>query len=136
MDEQEELRLWKEIGARLRDARLRRKMTLEDVVGALEPPITFGALGHYELGRRPLSLPLAIALADILHVSAAELLGLEEADMTNEELRLMTSFRRLPERDQKTYTDRIEKLAQLYDQPLPDERPTPPRHTRRKHKSR
>ena len=131
MTEEEEKRLWKEIGARLRDARLGRKMTLEGVVEALDNSITFGALAHYERGVRPLPLPTAIQLARLLRIPAAELLGLTEEDMTNEELRLMASFRRLSVKDQKAYTDRIERLASLLDTPLPDERKPKPKKPKR-----
>ncbi len=127
----DELRLRKEIGARLRTARLGANVTLEGLAALLGNVVTFGALGHYESGRRPLPLPIAIALADILHVNAAELLGIEDADMSNDELRLMAAIRRLPLLDQQAYIERIEKHAKIFEQPLPDE-PAKVRKPRRK----
>ena len=86
MTEEEEKRLWKEIGARLKTARLGRKMTLEGVVEAPGQLHYFrGARTPRELAGVPYRFPTAvIQLARLLRIPAAELLGIEEEDMTNE----------------------------------------------------
>lgn len=116
--------LWQQIGKRLREARLRRKLTLEGAVALLPFPLTFGALGHYERGIRPVPLPELIELARVLHTTPGEVYGLGETDMMlqQDELQLINAFRRLPLDDRQKYLERITGLAKLYGDPVPDER--------------
>lgn len=63
-------------GARLRDARLRRQMTQEDV--ARVSGLTQYAVSHFECDRRAPSIHNLTALCQAIMVSSDELLGLDK----------------------------------------------------------
>lgn len=126
MDERKERTLRKEIGRRLQQARLSRKLTLEALSAEINDAIGAAAINHYEKGRRRPGPLEATVLARALHVSPAYILCVDDAGesdmlLAEEELRLIISFRRLPLEDRKSYLERIEGLAKLYGEPVPDE---------------
>lgn len=129
VDARREKLIRKEIGARLRTARERHNLTLEDVAERIDYAISVPALSHYEHGRRrpgPLEI---LVLAQALQADPAYLLCVDSQKPANEmnglhddELRLIRAFRRLPMDDRAQYLKRLEALARIYADPVADER--------------
>lgn len=83
-------------------------------------------VGNYYQGTRLLGPEEAVILGDALGVPPAYVMCLE-GDMpilNKEERDLIRDWRVLPERDRNDYARRIHQLAQVYRDPVPDERLT------------
>lgn len=129
VDARREKLLRREIGARLRTARERQKLTLEDVAERTAYTLSVPAISHYEHGRRRPGPLEVILLARVLRADPAYLSCLEGDKPSNEmnslhedERRLILAFRRLPMDDREQYLRRLEALARVYADPVPDER--------------
>ncbi len=118
----------KEIGKRIRAERDALKWSLETLAqktaGARSGPLSKSRISNYEQGLR-LPGPREIkVLAQTLQADAAYLMCLDtgEDEMNKEEMDLLRNYRRLPENERLAYSRRIDSLAQLYRDPLPDEK--------------
>ena len=81
-----------EAGRRIRDARTRLKLRLEDVCANI-PEITVSRLSNWEQGRNMIGVDEAKKIAPILKVSAAYLLTLEDSQLDERESALLTLYR-------------------------------------------
>lgn len=117
----------KEAGRRLKDARLGKKLTLDELSRRIGGTLSVSRLSNYEQGTRMVGVREAMALYSVLGVTPAHLLcvDIEEGEMTPQETRLLRDFRALPERDRNEYSRRIEVLAMAYKEPVPDEKLSP-----------
>lgn len=121
----ERAQLRKDLGRAMRNARELRGYTLEDLAAKLD--ISFGQVGHWETGRRPIWVEDLVSVSRILHSDLPRLLqnrSGEADDLTlgEEELELIKNFRKLPLHDREQYLTRITGLAKIYGDPVPDER--------------
>lgn len=113
----------KESGKRLKAARTSKGWTLEEMSRRVGGVLSTSRLGNYEQGLRMMGVRECLALARVLSVKPSHLLCLEEdEDMTPQETNLLRNFRALPERERVEYARRIEVLAQVYREPVADER--------------
>lgn len=116
--------LKKAAGDLIRAARKARGWTLGKLAEELGYIVKPSALGNYEQGTRLAPQAVAIALERVLGIPAAKLLQVEGLDMelTRREIMLIEAFRLLPAADREAYLARIQKLATIYGEPVPDER--------------
>ena len=114
-------------GKRLRAVRESQHLTLEELSKKLNGWLSPSRLSNYEQGTRQLGIEEALALGPALGVEPAHLLCVDigGGEMTEQETRLLRNFRALPEKDRNDYGRRIEVLAQVYREPVPDERLSP-----------
>lgn len=113
----------KEIGARIRQARDRNKLSLKELAGRLDGLIKANAINMYEHGKRSPGVPEAVAIAKATGESAAYLLCVAgEDEMTKQELELLRNFRALDEKDRNSYARRIATIAMMHREPVPDEK--------------
>ncbi len=119
---------WKqEIGRRLQSARVAKlrpdgkKWSLEDLSKATDGLLSKSRISNYEQGVREPGPREASILADVLGVSAAWLLCLED-DMDKEETEFFRNWKALPENERRGFARRIAALALAYMEPLPDEK--------------
>ena len=93
-----ELELTREIGRRLRAARLDRGLNRSQLAALTDGLCSKSRISNYEQGLRRPSIEAAQVLAEALvTVSAAQLLGLEGGEddaLSNDEKRLLEAFRR------------------------------------------
>lgn len=118
----------KESGRRLKMARTRKNLTLDELSKKTGGLLSTSRLGNYEQGTRSLGVPESLALSSVLGVKASHLLcvdGDEGDEMTQQEVELLRNFRALPEKDRNDYARRIDNLAMIYREPVPDERLPP-----------
>lgn len=115
----------KESGRRLKGARTDKKFTLEELSRRVRGVYSASRLGNYEQGIRGLGPEEALVLSGVLGVKASYLLCVDETgegEMTVQEERMLRDFRALPEKDRNDYARRIEALAMIYREPVPDEK--------------
>lgn len=114
----------KESGRRLKVARNNKGWSLEELSRRMGGMYIASRIGNYEQGTRSYGAKEAIAFATVLGVEAAYLLCVDtpEGEMTQQETELLRNFRALPEKDRNDYSRRIEALAMVYREPVPDER--------------
>lgn len=121
------------IGARIRAAREGFGWTRGEL--AAKTGLLESRIGNYENGLRTPGPQEVVTLARALQERPAYLMGLEdEVALSPEEWALIRNLRTLPERDRLAYSRRIEQLAMVYREPVPDEdveralgRPEPPK---------
>lgn len=118
--------LSQEIGRRIRAARERNRLTLEELAAKLEGLIKKNAVNMYENGKRTPGPIEAVAIAKATGDSAAYLLCVaEEDELKKQELELLRNFRTLNEKDRNDYARRIATMAMMNRDPVPDERLSP-----------
>ena len=110
-----------EIGRRIRDAREKKGMSLEQLSKATGGVLSKSRIGNYEQALRMPGPFEADILAQALGVDPAYLLCLQQV-FTIQAIQLMRNFMALPEKDRNDYFRRIEVLALAYRQPVPDEK--------------
>lgn len=118
----------KESGRRLKVARQNMGWSLAGLSKKLGSLISPSRIGNYEQGTRAFGAKEALAFATVLKVEPSHLLCVEtalEGEMTVQETELLRNFRALPEKDRNEYSRRIEALAFVYREPVPDERLSP-----------
>lgn len=126
----------KEAGKRLRRAREAKRLTLDELCKRVGGLLSASRISNYEQGLRMIGVKEALALYSVLGVQPAHLLcvDVEEGDMTPQEINVLRNFRALPEKDRNDYDRRLQALALVYVEPVPDERhpsPTSPKPRRR-----
>lgn len=117
----------KESGRRLKVAREAKGWSLADLSKKLGGLLSPSRLGNYEQGTRAFGAKESLALASVLGIEPAYLLCVDapEGEMTPQETELLRDFRALPEKDRNEYARRIQALALVYREPVPDERLSP-----------
>lgn len=99
-----------QIGARLRQAREEKDLTLQELADKTRGKLSASRLGNYEQGTRLLKPPIAILLAPLLQKSAAWLLCVdEESTLTQDERTLLDIYRSTDERGKAN----IRSIAEL-----------------------
>lgn len=115
----------KEGGRRLKAARNDKGWSQKDLERQTGGVLSASRIGNYEAGIRQMKSKEALVLAKALGVEPSYLLcvdGEEGGEMTPQETLLLRNFRALPEKDRNAYARRIETLALMYREPVPDER--------------
>lgn len=118
---------WKRrIGKRLRELRDAEKWSLSEVEQRVQGKLSKSRLGNYEQGTRLIGLAESQLLADLYGVPSFYILCLEGDDdmlvLDKSEQQLIKDYRTLPERDRAEYARRIAALANVYRDPVADER--------------
>ena len=88
-----------EAGRRIREARNRLKLRLEDVCANI-PEITVSRLSNWEQGRNMIGVDEAKKIAPVLKVSAAYILTLEDSRLDEREGALLGMYRQTDKRGQ------------------------------------
>lgn len=113
----------KEIGRRIRRAREGLDLTLDQLSRDTGGLLSGSRISNYEQGLRYPGPEEILKLAGALGESAAYLMCLDSGgDVNEEEQKLLRNWRALPEKDRKDYARRIETVALMYREPLPDEK--------------
>ena len=129
---------WKRrIGARLKELREGKGWSLAQLERETKGRLGKSRLGNYEQGTRLPGLDESQVLARLYKVPSAYILCLDSDDsmvLTDKlEQQLIRDYRTLPERDRADYARRIAALANVYRDPVADERtagiPLPPTKT-------
>ena len=110
-----------EIGKRIRAAREKLEISLEELSRRTGGKLSKSRIGNYEQGLRMPGPLEANTLAAALGVDAAYLMCLQTV-FTAKAIELMRNWEALPEKDRMEYYRRIEVLALAYRQPVADER--------------
>lgn len=80
---------------RVREWRERRGLKLAQLANAIN--VTEGHMGNLERGRRELTKPVLERVARALSCEQADLLNLEDGGLTEQERRLIDTYREIPE---------------------------------------
>jgi len=117
----------KETGKRIREARANanggRGITLDELSERTKHVLSSSRISNYEQGLRLPKPQDALILGQALGVSAGHLMCLEgEEDMLPEESDLLRNWRALPENERNAYARRIQALALVYRDAVPDEK--------------
>ena len=113
-----------EIGKRIRAAREKLGISLEELSRRTGGKLSKSRIGNYEQGLRMPGPLEANTLAAALGVDAAYLMCLQTV-FTSKAIELMRNWEALPEKERLEYFRRIEVLALAYRQPVPDEKLSP-----------
>lgn len=113
-----------EIGKRIRAARAKLEISLEELSRRTGGKLSKSRIGNYEQGLRMPGPLEANTLAAALGVDAAYLMCLQTV-FTAKAIELMRNWEALPEKERLEYFRRIEVLALAYRQPVPDEKLSP-----------
>ena len=113
----------KEIGRRIRRARVGLNMTLGEVSRDTDGLLSGSRISNYEQGLRYPGPEEILKLAAVLGESAAYLMCLDSGeDVNEEEQKLLRNWRALPEKDRNDYARRIASMALIYKDAMPDEK--------------
>lgn len=112
------------IGVRIRKCRGEKGWTLGELSAKTGGTLSLQRISNYEQGRRTPGPAEAKILAKALGTRAAWIMALEETQtqLTKEEESLVKHWRVLPENERMAYARRIEQLAMVYRDPVPDEK--------------
>lgn len=122
-----------EIGRRIKEAREKKGLSLEQLSKATGGKLSKSRIGNYEQGIRMPGPAEANTLAVVLGVDAAHLMCLQQV-FSSQAIELMRNWSALPENERMQYFRRIEVMALAYREPVPDEKLSPdvrrgaPRH--------
>lgn len=117
----------KETGARIRAARKAffkdREMTLDELSKLTSGVLSASRISNYEQGLRLPKPQDALILGKALGVAPSYLLCIDaEDEMLPEEQDLLRNWRALPENERRAYGRRIQALALVYRDAVPDEK--------------
>jgi transcriptional regulator with XRE-family HTH domain len=115
---------WRDaIGRRVRELRRNADLSLEEVVTATNGLMSKSQISNYEQGLRLPGPAEAVLLAKALHSSPAHILCLDNdvPVLSPDEVKLLRSFRALPENIRNEYVERIVALALAFKKPVADE---------------
>lgn len=117
----------KESGKRIRAARANldggRGITLDELSKRTNGVLSASRISNYEQGLRLPKPQDALILGQALGVAASHLMCLEgEEEMLPEESDLLRNWRALPENERNAYARRIQALALVYRDAVPDEK--------------
>lgn len=113
-----------EIGRRIKAAREKGGWSLAELATRTKGRLSKSRIGNYEQGTRMPGPEEANILAAALGVDAAFLMCLQQV-FTHQAIELMRNFMALPEKDRNDYFRRIQALALVYREPVPDEKLSP-----------
>ncbi len=110
-----------EAGRRIKAARLARNLSLESLKKLTADRLSGQRISNYEQGLRMPGPHEALILGEVLGYDPAHFLCVDR-QLNPQEQRLLRDFRALPEKDRNDYVRRIEALASIYREPVPDEK--------------
>lgn len=113
----------KRVGQRIKEMREERDWSLTDLEKKTGSKLLKSRLSNYEQGTRLPGPAEALVLGEAFKVTASYILCLDdEMPLSPIERDLLRDFRALPEDQRMAYVRRIHQLAQVYRDPVPDER--------------